>query len=350
MNICFSLSSLTYGGAERVAVSLCNYFCKHGHSVSIVLVSVDYNNTFYDLDESIKVYPLLRTNMSRNPFVRVRALRKLILNLNPDVVISFLPFVSIYTHYALRKTNIPHICSERNDPKQHKWYLKPILRHVFKKSSGCVFQTLDELNFYKNGKNKRIILPNPVFLNLSSDAKRKNKKNNVFISVGRLCKQKNFEFLINVFNVFLKTHPNFKLVIYGEGPLRPQLENLVCKLSLNDKVFLPGTNPNWHDDAINCSGFISTSNYEGMPNCLEEALCLGCPAIATDCPAGGSRELVEMLNSGMLIEMNNEKQLLSAFEVLANNQNKNEIPDYSMLKIDTIANRWLEFLGFVIHT
>ena len=118
MHVCFTLSSLSGGGAERVATTISNYLCKEGHQVSIILVSIGYNNSFFNLDKRINVYPLLKDN-NRRILKRIKDLRHKIVEINPDIVISFLHHICIYTYLALRKTNIPFICSERNDPHSY---------------------------------------------------------------------------------------------------------------------------------------------------------------------------------------------------------------------------------------
>ncbi len=348
MHICFTLSSLSAGGAERVASSLCNYFCGCGHKVSIVLVSIDHNNSFYKLDEKIEVYPLLVNVKTRNPIKRIRLLKNKIQSLNPDIVISFLHHICIYTHLALKNTNIPYICSERCDPNQYPLHIKLLLKSAFKKADGCVFQTRDAKRFYKKCKNSAII-PNPVFLSLSSSIERHSTKDKVFISVGRLTNQKNFSFLIDVFGEFVGKHSDYKLVIYGEGPHREKLQQQITNLSLNNYISLPGNNNQWHDEAINASCFISTSIYEGMPNCIEESLSLGCPVIATDCPVGGSKDLIEMFGVGKLIQMNNKQQLLQSMEEIINEPSSSGTPDYSFVNIDSIGQKWLHFIMNTIN-
>lgn len=343
MHICFTLSSLSAGGAERVASSLCNYFCNCGHRVSIILVSIGHNNSFYKLDESIEVFPLLINVKTRNPIKRIRLLKNKIKSLEPDIVISFLHHICIYTHLALKNTDIPYICSERCDPNQYPFHIKLLLKSAFKKADGCVFQTRDAEEFFKNNNNS-VIIPNPVFLSLSSSAERHSIKDKVFISVGRLTEQKNFGFLIDCFSEFVKKNKDYKLVIYGEGPLRGMLQKQITAFSLNNSIFLPGTNNHWHDEAINASCFISTSIYEGMPNCIEEALSLGCPVIATDCPVGGSKELIDMFGTGKLIQVNNKQQLLDSMEEIIKEHFSCEAPDYSFVNINNIGQKWIDFI------
>ncbi|MBO7615267.1 MAG: glycosyltransferase [Bacilli bacterium] len=349
MKICFTLSSLSAGGAERVASSLANQFVSMGHDVSIILVSIDYNNTFYDINEKIKVIPLLKSKKDKRSIRRIKLLRKCVLNIKPDIVIAFLPHICIYSFFALRNTKIPLICSERNDPNQYNFIYKKLLKYTFRRCDGCVFQTSQAKNFYnKVSENKATIIFNPVSLCLTGKTVRNKEKDKLFISVGRLTPQKNFSLLINAFYDFYNNHRDYKLIIFGEGPLRSELEKQISLLGLSESVLLPGTNQNWHDVAYNASGFISSSNYEGMPNSLEEALCLGCPSIATNCPVGGSRELISLLSFGKLIEPNNKEQMVAEMNRLIMENNNEQNVDYSALMIDSISKQWICFIEKIL--
>ena len=349
MRICFTLSSLCSGGAERVAASLCNYFVSQGIDVTIILVSINYNNSFYELNDKINVIPLIKRKKDKIPFFRVKLLRRAILDAKPDIVISFLPHINIYTWLALHKTSIPHICSERNDPKQYGLLYQFLLKIVFKNASGCVFQTSEALKFYKGVKsNNAAIIKNPVFLTFKPKTYYP-KIEKTFISVGRLSKQKNFQYLINTFFLFNKQIKGYTLIIYGEGPLRQKLEKLIKKLGLENSVLLPGTNNNWHEIVFHSTCFVLSSNYEGIPNCLEEALCLGCPAIATDCPVGGSKELVEMFETGVLITPNNTDELFQAMKNIAlNDSGMRKPPSNNNLDVHNIGQQWIDFIAGVI--
>lgn len=349
MKICFTLSSLSAGGAERVATSLANNFVKMGHQVTLLLVSIDHNNSFYEIDNSVDVLPLLKDKKDKKPLRRIKILKRTLLELQPDIVIAFLPHICVYTYYALRNTKIPFICSERNDPNQYSLIYKVLLKKAFKKANGCVFQTSDARKFYKMVRDEKSnIIFNPVSLTVTTELKKKTKKDKVFLSVGRLTPQKNFPLLISSFKKFEELHPGYKLIIYGEGPLRKELESLIQELQLDGSVFLPGTNNKWHDEALNASAFISSSNYEGMPNCLEEALCLGCPSIATNCPVGGSKELMNLLGSGKLVEMNNAEQMTCAMNEIVEEEPQIENVNYESLKIENISKQWIRFIENIL--
>lgn len=112
----------------------------------------------------------------------------------------------------------------------------------------------------------------------------------VVLGVGRLVPQKDFPTLIEAFRHVSAANAG-RLVILGEGPLRPQLEDRVRALGLENRVSLPGWAENPYAFMSRAALFVLSSRHEGFPGVLVEALACGCPAVSTDCPAGPSEIL-----------------------------------------------------------
>ena len=138
------------------------------------------------------------------------------------------------------------------------------------------------------------------------------ERKKVFSAVGRLEPQKNFPMLIRAISEFHKREKDYKLVIYGEGRERINIENLIKELHLENSVSLPGRNKDVLNCINDCAAFILSSDYEGMPNALIEAMCMGMPVISTDCPSGGPREIIENEKNGLLIPVNDELRMTQA--------------------------------------
>ena len=140
MRICFVCDTMESGGAERVIATLSNGFVTRGHDVTILMLSHEANSSFYSLDHRIK---LLNLPEKQKAFLKkAKNLKRAILANKPDIVISFLSYVCIYTWWALRRTKIPYVVSERNDPNQRGKIKQYLLNKSFNRASGCVFQTV----------------------------------------------------------------------------------------------------------------------------------------------------------------------------------------------------------------
>lgn len=347
------------GGAERVASILCNEFVKLNHNVDLIMISERENNSFYKLDERVKLIPLLTTlNKKRASFFnKVHSLKKRFKTNSYDVVISFLPNVNFCVYLALKHIDTTiHVASERNNPYvDPKNRIRRFFKEMsFKKANGVVFQTEDAKQYFINKLNcSTKIIKNPVLPTIENISKSA-KTSGIVISVGRLEQQKNFPLLINTFYEFYKTHPSTYLKIYGEGSCKSELEKLIRKLDLTSKVQLCGNSTKWIEDNFDCSLFINSSLYEGMPNSLLEALINGMPCIASDCPIGGSRELLSN-NNGLLFSNNDKDDLLAKMNFLYKNEEIIEEYKKANLKMRgnysprTIALQWIEFIEELIN-
>lgn len=126
-----------------------------------------------------------------------------------------------------------------------------------------------------------------------------------FITLGRLSVEKDQEKLIRAFTKIVRSHPNAKLLILGDGPLRQHLNHLILQLRMNDNVYLLGRRSNPFSLLKRADCFVLSSNHEGQPMVLFEAMILQKPIISTDIV--GSRSAIEG-RSGTLVE-NSEQGL-----------------------------------------
>ena len=211
--------------------------------------------------------------------------------------------------------------SDRNNPeKEYKSFLNKILmKWLYKRADGFVFQTREQKNFFDVGiQKKSIIIQNP----LKSEFLRSEKyeKQNIIINVGRLVKQKNQELLIKSFKKISDKYSKYTLKIFGDGPLKNKLQSLIEELELENKVFLCGISDNIKEELIKSKIFVLSSDYEGMPNALLEAMASGLACISTDCPCGGPKELIRNGENGILIDVNNQNELENNLEKLIENE------------------------------
>ena len=165
----------------------------------------------------------------------------------------------------------------------------------------------------------------------------------VIIAIGRLSEQKNFSLLLQSFAKVLES-TKARLIIFGEGPLRSDLENLVKELNLQDAVLLPGVVANPYNYLNNADLFVLSSNYEGLPNALVEALACGCPVVSTDCQSG-PREILDDGKYGILVEPSDVNGLARAILQSLNSENK-LIPSTWLEQFteDIIVNKYLKLL------
>lgn len=349
MKIVFVCDTMDSGGAERVISSLANSFVSFGNEVSIIMLARRAKDSFYKLTNSIRLIGLTN-NLSKEPSFLKKAnlLKKQIIDLNPDVVVSFLSYVCIYTWFALRNTKIPYIVSERNDPNSRGKIKQLLLNRAFKKSAGCVFQTHDAKEWYKDScACKSTIIYNPVDLTYNPDKEATTKMQILY--VGRFTEQKNCHLLIDAFLKVHQKHGDYILKMYGDGNLKNDLCEYVRKNNAEEYISILPSSKTWQKDEFNSSLFVLPSSFEGMPNVLAEALCLGIPSVSTDCPIGGPRELKKLFPNLLTLCKTGDKQaLFDSIEksLLIERQHPN-IP--KELEKDHVALQWIEFIQGVIN-
>jgi len=158
--------------------------------------------------------------------------------------------------------------------------------------------------FGVNGKAR--VIPNGIpILDETDDVKKKESGDFVIGSIGRLCKEKNFSFLINMMPHVLKLKPDAKLVIHGEGEQRSMLEAEIKRLHLEQHVYLPGYISKPHDFLREIDLYINCSLTEGMPITLLEAMRARCLILGSDI-AANKQLLNGNYNINMLFELNEE--------------------------------------------
>lgn len=341
MKILFICDTMGSGGAERVIATLSNGFVERGNNVSILMLSNESNGSFYSLNKSIELSNL---GLESGGFLKkAKAIRKYVLNKKPDIVISFLSYVCIYTWWALRPTKIPYIVSERNDPHQRGRLKQYLLNKSFRRAAGCVFQTEDAYKWYiKVARNKSIIIYNPVKLDFLPGTCNERKQQVLY--VGRYSEQKNIFMLVDAFKLFSRENPSFKLKMFGNGPLEYKLKQKVIDEDLCDKVSVLPNSKTWQQDEFDSSLFLLTSNFEGMPNVLAEALCLGIPSVAVDCPIGGPKELKKLFPKLLSLSDSNPRNICNKMkEMLLTKNDKCLVP--KELEVDTIVDKWISFIN-----
>lgn len=355
--ITFFIGSLTGGGAERVVCNLSNYLVQNGHSISILTMS-DIART-YELDNRVTVHPLIaaeeRKGFFYNAYLRYRRLGAYMKNNKTDCYVVFLPVTIAMMLSQRRKTSACIIASERNDPKSYNKAMQWLQKKLSKRADGYVFQTEEAMQFYAESclpKERCVVIPNainPAFVGRSFSGKRTKR----IVNVGRLTAQKNQTMLIDAFAAVHEQYPEYQLEIFGEGPLRQELENQINQLGLKEAIRLPGRTEDVIQAIQDAAAFVLSSDYEGMPNALAEAMALGIPCISTDCPAGGARYLVRDGENGVLIPTGDTSALASAICRLLSNELYAESLGVNARKIaETLsANRiYREWESFILQT
>jgi GalNAc-alpha-(1->4)-GalNAc-alpha-(1->3)-diNAcBac-PP-undecaprenol alpha-1,4-N-acetyl-D-galactosaminyltransferase len=323
--IAFIIPCLSYGGAERVIVLLANKFTSNFEVFLIVFYKTDM---IYNVDEKVNIVYLQEKYTASHSFIdaiinNIVYLKKIIRIAKKnkiDALIGFTTSVNIITVISSFFLQTPTMISERNNPEVYipNFFWKVLRNFSYSFTNGLVVQTDFIKRFYQKTiqADKIIVIPNPIDEYLISKRKFYGNRLNIILTVGRLDENKNQRLLIEAFS---NLNPDkWKLVVVGDGVLREVYRKLVKDLDVEQKVEFVGNVHNVWDYYNQAKIFAFTSNSEGFPNSLLEAMSFGLPCISTDCPSGPSEIIINDEN-GYLIEVNNMKQLEDRLFKLINN-------------------------------
>ncbi len=358
MKLFFYINSIHEGGgAERVISVLSQQMAKRGCDVTMI---TSFKDTWeYTLDEKVRRISLesekLKTNKLKRNLSRIRKLRSICKREKPDVLISFMFEPNIRALIATMGLKTKTIISVRNDPEKEngRGVARFLAKTLYRLADGYVFQTEQAKKWFAPKiQKKSVVILNPVsdsfyYVNGAPCVKKS------VVSVGRLEEDKNFNLLIKAFALIADEYPEYQLEIYGDGTLRNMLKELINELDLSNRIILKGQCSDISSQIKDASLFVLSSNVEGLPNALMEAMALGLPVISTDFAGGGARTLIEDGVNGIIVPIGNEKALAEAMrkilsdrEYALNLGSKAKVKS-SEFKPDNIADKWYTYIKYV---
>lgn len=324
MRITMVIHSLSPGGAERVMVLLANGLLARHHQITICTLGHGFDDCIYPLDPGLKLLPLGLIRLPRHKGLvgtlihlleLIRGLRRHLRATRPDAVIAFITETNIFTVLATLGLGIPTIISERCDPAitplRRLW--KVARRLIYPLASALVVQSEEVRAWFSPWVRRRTrVISNPVLPTPQGrptpDCSGPNRR---LIAVGRLVHQKGFDLLLEAFSRLAPTHPEWTLEVWGEGPLRGELEAQRDHLGLKNRVSFPGLTEDIHARYAQAEVFVLSSRFEGFPNALCEAMANGLAVVATSC-SGGVRDILRPGVDGLLVPPEDVKALESA--------------------------------------
>jgi len=356
MRIAFYIPQLSTGGAERVVANLANTLNLQGHEITII-TTVRHKNE-YEVSPDIHRYVLdemfVRRNKYFNKYNRFKSLRNICRNNRIDILVAFLSGAVNYSIYACLGLKTKVIISERNSPTfTYPTKFKQLYaRILLPLADGAVFQTEDAQKWFPlRLQKKSVVIPNPIKESFYKVVYSPIKNN--IVSAGRLTEQKNYPNLINAFSMVVEQRPEVKLHIYGEGELRKELQELIDNKNLSSNIFLEGRVEDISLILKEASLFVMSSDVEGMPNALMEAMAVGVPAVSTDCPCGGPKMLLSE-GRGLLVPVGDSVLLSKSILELLNDEEKRNVysaKGKSFVKQfapDNITIKWINFFNYIM--
>ncbi len=347
-------SALQAGGAERVLSILSTPFADHYERVTYLMwqdVPI-----FYTIDKRVQLVSVERACRG-GMLKRLFWMRRYIRRESPDIVLSFSAPFNMLALAALLGTRQRVVVAERIDPRSFRWgYCLNILRRwLYHTADGILTQTPSSKEYFKGAlRRKTTVIYNPVVMPDQLVGKAVTEdKHPVVVSVARLVKQKQQEVLIRAFAKFHKSHPTYRLLIYGKGPELERLQREAEMLGVKDVVCFPGVVKEIWPALLSAQMFVMSSQFEGMSNSLIEAMCLGLPCISTK--VSGAVDLICHGENGYLVDVGDDEAICCYMQRLADDQplaqqiGRQAVTLYKALNVDTIAREWIEYIDAMIQ-
>lgn len=358
--------SMECGGVERITLNMARYLTSHGYRIDLLL-RIATGEFLSDVPPGVRVHEL-----GGSYFGTLYSLVKYLRRERPLNLLSFmypqneLALLANYLAGSHTRTlvSIRSMLSGQDHIVQFRWPIlsrihTPIVmflcRHTYARADiilAVSHGAAQDLATVTNIALSRIqVIYNPVIaprlFALAEEPLQhpwfKDSHIPVILGVGRLHKIKNFALLIHAFALVYKQRVA-RLVILGTGPEERRLRDLVHALNLTDVVDMPGFVGNPYPFIRAATALVSTSHFEALPGVLIEALALGTPVVATDCPSG-PREILREGRYGYLTPVGDSSALATAIlRVLAGDIQQVDPTWLDQFTEETAMARYLELL------
>jgi len=327
MKIVQILPDLRIGGAELIAINLANEWVKNNNQCEIWLLKKK-GEYIKLLDPRIVVRDLNCARLRNLPFKLLKFIKKY----TPDQIVSQMwPYTTIITISWIlsgkrsKLTLVEQVCLSEHIKQDFQlpfWLFQIYTGIIYRLATNLVASSkgaaADLSKILKLPKKKINMISNPIvdtpLINLAEREDKKirkifwkNDSTKFILSIGTFKPQKNYSLLIKSFSL-IANQTNANLVIVGDGVERELLEKQIIKLNLLNRVFLPGKFIDPIPFLLAADLFVLSSNFEGLPTVIVQALATGTPVLSTDCPHGPS-EILKNSDLGILVPTNDSRSL-----------------------------------------
>lgn len=328
MKVLFLNTNIGYGGASKMMTWLANSFSREGHSVTFItyrdsaenqLIDKRVNHIHIQTEDAIKGL--------RGFYKTIKTIRIHIKEGKYDWAIAFLSPSQLRLSISCIGLPVKLLYSHRGDPYQKpKGVINATVNMcndwAFSRADYFVFQTERAQHYYPNRiKRRSTVIANPI-VPLLRTCLRDGNVNNSIVNVARLdINQKRQDLLIKAFMKISSQFPEYRLLLYGDGEDEQRLKELAGQ---NKQIVFKGLTNNVVESIQNAMCFVLSSDFEGIPNALLEAMSIGVPCISTDCSPGGAAMLIRNGENGMLVPCGDIDALADALLFFINNNDERE--------------------------
>lgn len=317
------VNTLTYGGAETQVKRISLSLKRRGWEITVISIR---RPEAYKVELEKAQINLISLNINNNPLglIKLTSLLSIIKKERPNILLSFMFHSNIVARLFGSLLRVPIIISSiRNENfggnlRDKAMYFTDFLASITTTNSELAANKLVLRGVVD--KNRIKVIPNgldlddfrsnyEVQVNIRKEFKIPDE-DFVWITIGRLEDQKNYELLLRAVKMLRQFNNKFHLIIIGDGTLKNKLINTAVELEIDHLVHFAGIRSNIYEFMKCSDSFVLSSSWEGLPNVLIEAHAAGLPIVSTD--VGGVREIVAESESGYIVPPNNCDLLCSS--------------------------------------
>ena len=351
MKILYVTTGLGRGGAEKVVCDLADKMVDLGHEVKIAYLT---GELFSRPKKSEIEVIALDLHSTRDFLPASRKYKKLIKSFRPDVVHAHMVHANLFTRLNRIVSRVPKVVCTAHSSNEGGTVrmLAYKMTNFLSDTNTHVSQEAKDIFIAKRAFTEKnlITLYNGIDIQRYKKSINKSKADEEvlnIIAVGRFYDPKDYPNLIHAYGLLRKnTHQKTKLTIVGDGELRPQIEQLIQELNLNDSIELLGHRTDIPQLLSQADIFVLASKFEGLPTVVIEAMACECYVVATDC--GGTAEILG--STGKLVPIQDSQALAAALkEVLSlniedrrDNNKKARARAEQLFSLESSVEKWLE--------
>ncbi|MDQ1209280.1 glycosyltransferase involved in cell wall biosynthesis [Acinetobacter baylyi] len=337
------IPTLGGGGAERTAVLLANGFAAAGVHTSVIVVNVQGEKGKLQAELAPQV-ELVDLNCKQVKYM-TRPFAAWLKQVQPDAIISTMTHTNIMVYWAKLRAGVSSklICRETSTASINLKHRTGLKKFLLQTAMRWVYQRCDVLVPVSKGVAqdmqqylgvslpKTHVIYDPVITPELFDLAQRTVDDAwftsthdipVIVAAGRLTEAKNYSLLLRAFAELIQFTPA-RLLILGEGEQRASLQQLVESLGVAASVSMPGFRANPFAYMAKADVYVMSSQWEGLPGALIQALALQCNIVSTDCPSG-PREILEDGRYGVLVPNHDQQALTQALRDVLTGQVKTE--------------------------
>lgn len=350
--ILFVARGIGYGGASKQLAITANNLSKSGNNIYVYSYNLTYTDQLFDDKVIFIPSQKERNNSILEYLICPLNIRKKIKLIKPDIIIAFRANAGCFSKIASYGLNVKIIYSERTDPYTETNLLLKIATKICDLCDGGVFQTDKARHFYKKLSPKSVTIPNPFVINNNLKIKSYESRKKEIVFVGRFfLVQKRQDIALKAFKLIHERKQDFILRFIGGGDDMTKIKKLAEKMNLLDCVKFSGVVKDVVENISESSLLILTSDYEGIPNVLLEAMSVGVPVVSTDASPGGVRVIINDNFNGNIVPCGNYRAIAYAsLKILDNPQIAIKYISNGLLKVkefdsDIILGKWNSYLS-----